>query len=166
MRKSLHAAIDFIPIGIYTRLVRSNRGRCHETSFQRDRMRRLRAGFVTLRPGGVGSPSVPTTWDCPQGLDVGRMKAGESPLDKAAPGSTVPRTEIAADGALRGGRARYGTRRRKASADWLRLVALHPLGLCPKGTEMKAPPRLANNRGGAALADRTTVPHTPRHARA
>ena len=66
-------------------------------------MRRLRAGLVTSHPGGPGSPSVPTTRDCPQGLDAARTKAGESLPDRVSesrpgprPEATVPGTEIAA----------------------------------------------------------------------
>ena len=36
--------------------VRSNRGRCHEASFQRDRMRRLRPCLASTVPGGLGAP--------------------------------------------------------------------------------------------------------------
>jgi hypothetical protein len=45
----------------YCRRVRSNRGRCHETSFQRDRMRPLRARLVTSHSGGSGLRSGTTT---------------------------------------------------------------------------------------------------------
>src|SRR5674476_618669 len=52
----------------------------------RERMRRPRAGFASLPPGGPGQPSVPTTRDCPHGLDAARTKAGESLPDRG-PGS-------------------------------------------------------------------------------
>jgi hypothetical protein len=41
-------------------------------------VRRLRMCLARTSPGGLGSPSVPTTWGCPQGLDEGRMNPGES----------------------------------------------------------------------------------------
>ena len=79
------------------------------------------------------------------------MKAGESPLDKAAAGSTVPKPKIAAMERCEAGvpgMARDAARRRLIGcASWRSI----PSGL-PRGNGMKAPPRLANNRGGAALA--------------
>jgi len=44
-------------------------------------MRRPRAGLVTPRSGGLGSPSAPTMRGRLQWLDVAGMKAGESPPD-------------------------------------------------------------------------------------
>ena len=51
----------------------------------RGRLRRLRAGLVTPLPGGLGSPSVPTTRDCLEWLDAARTKAGESLPDRVEP---------------------------------------------------------------------------------
>ncbi len=43
-----------------------------EASNKRSRMRRLRAWFVTTRPGGERPPTGPTTWLCLQWLHAVR----------------------------------------------------------------------------------------------
>jgi hypothetical protein len=59
-------------------------------------MPRLRAGLVTLLPGGLGPPSAPTTRGRLHWLDAARTKAGESLPDRgpsrapSAPGSHGP----------------------------------------------------------------------------
>jgi hypothetical protein len=59
--RSLGMALDFIPLyGLYS-FIPSNRGRCHETSFQRDGMRLLRARLVTSLWGGPGHRLADTT---------------------------------------------------------------------------------------------------------
>jgi len=52
----------------------------------REEMRRPRAGFASLPPGGPGQPSAPTTWGRLNWLDAARTKAGESLPDRG-PGS-------------------------------------------------------------------------------
>ena len=52
----------------------------------REEMRRPRAGFASLPPGGPGQPSAPTTWRRLNWLDAARTKAGESLPDRG-PGS-------------------------------------------------------------------------------
>ena len=87
----------------------------------RGRLRRLRAGLVTPSPGGLGSPSVPTTRDCLEWLDAARTKGGESCPDRepsrapSAPGSYGPgdrnrRVERRVASVLRKGR--HAARRR------------------------------------------------------
>ena len=80
-------------------------------------MRRPRAGFASLPPGGPGQPSVPTKRDCPS---VGwtwrgrrRAKAcriGGPAGPRRRPEVTAPGTEIAAWRAERRPRSRKGTR--------------------------------------------------------
>ena len=41
-------------------------------------LRRLRSCLASMSPGGLGSPSAPTTRGCPFGLDAGRMKAAKA----------------------------------------------------------------------------------------
>jgi len=87
-------------------------------------MRRPRAGFVSLPPGGPGQPSVPTTRDCPHGLDAARTKAGESLPDRGPGSGPVrvrklrPRGQKSRDGAPRGARVprTRGAARRKTGA--------------------------------------------------
>jgi hypothetical protein len=66
----------------------------------REGMRRPRAGFASLPPGGPGQPSAPTTWGRLNWLDAARTKAGESLPDRGArlgprsrPEATAPGTE-------------------------------------------------------------------------
>ena len=49
--------LDLIPISLYSYPIPPIRGRSHETSFERGGRRRLRAGFVTPLPGGLGTPT-------------------------------------------------------------------------------------------------------------
>ena len=67
--------------------------------------RGARAGVRTLRPGGLGGPSAPTTRGCLQWLDEEETKGGESlpgqgvtsPASRSPPGSMGPGTQIAAN---------------------------------------------------------------------
>lgn len=68
--------------------------------------RGARAGIRTLRPGGLGGPSAPTTRGCLQWLDEEETKGGESlpgrqgvksPASRSPPGSMGPGTQIAAN---------------------------------------------------------------------
>ena len=105
-------------------------------------MRRLRAGLVTPPPGGLGSPSGPTTRDCLRWLDAARTKGGESRPDqglsqKPTPGprpEARPRgTEIAAV-ERREAPASF-TRRTRQDGRLVRRLALHSLGLGPREKE-------------------------------
>ena len=80
--------------------------------------RGARAGIRTLRPGGLGGPSAPTTRGCLRWLDEEETKGGESlpgrqgvksPASCSPPGSTGPGTQIAANWSA-GWRARRKTR--------------------------------------------------------
>jgi hypothetical protein len=91
----------------------------------REGMRRPRAGFASLPPGGPGQPSVPTYEGLPiGGLDAARTKAGESLPDRG-PGSGPVRVrklrplgQKSRDGAPRGARVprTRGAARRKTGA--------------------------------------------------
>ena len=68
--------------------------------------RGARAGIRTLRPGGLGGPSAPTTRGCLRWLDEEETKGGESlpgrqrvtsPASRSPPGSMGPGTQIAAN---------------------------------------------------------------------
>jgi hypothetical protein len=73
--------LDLRPFPAYSPIVLLFEGRLPETCRRRSRMWRPRAGLVTPRSGGLGSPSAPTTRGCLQWLDVVGMKEGESPPD-------------------------------------------------------------------------------------
>ena len=66
--------------------------------------RRPRMCLASASPGGLGQPSVPTTWDCLRWLDgEGRTRAEARGIrgvksPPSDPGSAVPRTQIAAVG--------------------------------------------------------------------
>jgi len=102
-------------------------------------MRRLRAGLVTSRPGRLGQPSAPTTWGCLRWLDAVRMNGGGSRRDQgptgalSAPGSTVPRREIAAGGAPRGVRGLAASR--KSARRALRLASV-AISIAPFGAPL------------------------------
>src|SRR5664279_5748207 len=95
--------LDIYSYRIIVPVVSSSEGALMRRHGGREGMRRPRAGFASLPPGGPGPPSVPTTRDCPQGLHAARTKAGESLPDRG-PGSGPVRarklrsrgTEIAA----------------------------------------------------------------------
>lgn len=78
--------------------VRLTEGRRPEAFGWRSRMRRPRACLARTLPGGLGSPSGPTTGARLERLDAGRVKGGESCPDRGGenlpgPGSTVPGTQ-------------------------------------------------------------------------
>ena len=57
LREKISTAVfDFNPITEYSPSVRSARGRSHEASCGRDRMRRLRACLASTHSGGAGAP--------------------------------------------------------------------------------------------------------------
>jgi hypothetical protein len=120
-------------------------------------VRRLRAGLVTPSPGGLGSPSVPTTRDCLEWLDAARTKAGESLPDRGpsrapfAPGSYGPGDRKAAMERREARASRQTRPRRKAWILRMRRLALHSLVLC-EGERKAGVPRAAKNRGGEACA--------------
>jgi hypothetical protein len=136
--------------------------------------RRLRVWLATTSPGGPGSPSAPTKWGCPQGLDVGRMNAGESLRDQvelvspSGPGSTVPRPKIAAVERRKatrrpdaGAHAAMGPRFRReapaAEATRMRLSALRLPRVFPARRHPRPP-----GIGGHAQSDRKRT-HWKRH---
>ena len=93
------------------------RGRHHETSCWRGGMRRLRAGLVTSPPGGLGSPSAPTTRGRSQGAGRGPDERGGNPPGSRrayapcpSPEVTVPKPKIAAVERRKARRPRDGRR--------------------------------------------------------
>ena len=90
----------------------------------REGMRRPRAGFASLPPGGPGQPSVPTTRDCPS---VGWTRRGRRRAKAYRIGARLgpvrvrklrPRGQKSRDGAPRGARVprTRGAARRKTGA--------------------------------------------------
>ena len=128
-------------------------------------MRRMRAGRDAAPagpassaglPGGLGSPSVPTTWGCLRWLDAGRTNGAKAPgsggrrVRRPTP-EARSRSPKSRGEAPKGAPARVMGRRPGRFRDrpgreaghgcgdpHQRLSALHPLGLCPRG---KACPR-------------------------
>src|SRR3954471_12400977 len=102
IKKTLDFAVDNVNnIGLYSPYP-THRGRCHEASCWRSGVRRPRLCLAHTGPGGLGQPSVPTTWGCLQWLEGEGRTRGEArgirgvkspPSD---PGSAVPRTQTAA----------------------------------------------------------------------
>ncbi len=140
---------------LYTCLIPPNRGRCHETSFQRGGMRRPRAGDETYppHPGGAGAPPAGTmtrreeladgraAWPArgakarlPKRGCVGASKAGRRGRRKRGPAPDKRRR-----GAPRG--ARVARKGRAARNKRQRLAALHPLGFFAGGRLPRAPCR-------------------------
>ena len=83
-------------------------GASPEAHRRRSGMRRPRARFAALLPGGPGQPSGPTTGVCLQWLDGAGCAGAKAPPIREAPlkgvlpsrnGRTAPGTEIAAGGA-------------------------------------------------------------------
>src|ERR1700684_1783170 len=92
-------------------LTGSSRGVFRRRSERRSRPRRPRARLVTWHPGGLGSPSAPTTGSCLQWLH-GWRRRGRKPLDRGSEELSAAHTEVrsrgqknATDGAPRGARA-------------------------------------------------------------
>ena len=76
----------------------------------REGMRRPRAGFASLPPGGPGQPSAPTTWGRLNWLDAARTKAGESLPDRG------PSRAPSASGSYGPGDRKAAMERREAPA--------------------------------------------------
>ena len=147
----------------YNAGVRSNEGRCHETSLQRDRMRRLRAGFVTPHSGGSGTPvgrhqdrsaGSLLDWDrTPMSTSQETRPGAEPPTPcgawreprwsarrRASPALGRPRRPASARYASYGGLKSAEARQREGGKAWnlrMRHLALRPL-FPKKGNEMKA----------------------------
>ena len=117
-------------------------------------------------PGGLGSPSAPTTWDCLRWLDAGRTNAGESLPDQGGEEPAVrPRKHGPGDTNRRGGAPKGDAPRARARApqgvglDEQRLSALRPLTFRGHGTKARpAPlnsPGLAHSRVRKAAAEKS-----------
>ena len=148
------------------------RGAFCRTLYSAGRGRRPLLRLVIAAPGGLGSPSVPTTRDCLQWLDAARTNAGESLRDQGGRMPPVrarkhgPEAKNRRCGAPEGdapyvtGRAR---RSRKAKA-WTKEVAPlgAPLPRCARGqASRKAGRRFAHHSGACARGDdRAHLPHT------
>ena len=121
LREKISTAVfDFNPTTEYSPSVRSARGRSHEASCGRDRMRRLRACLASTHSGGAGAPpgghyGLPAR----ELADGGRPQVGRPP--QSVPGR---RKEERRDGAPRG--ARVLERERGTTEQWLRHLARHP----------------------------------------
>jgi hypothetical protein len=124
-------------------------------------MRRLRAGFVTPLPGGLGQPSVPTKGDCLEWLDAAWTKGGESCPDQG--GRSLPvRARKHGPGDRK---AAWSAERRPRSPQWsaatddlVRRLALHfPRLMSRAGRGNTAPPRRSNNRGVGACPTATSL---------
>ena len=115
-------------------------------------MRRLRAGLVTPLPGGLGSPSVPTTRDCPSvgWTRHGRRRAKARRIGSSqkppgsAPGSYGPGDRNRRCGAPRGARAPQGARHGRKTA----ALRGAPPPFFERGTGRQATPGASTKNSG------------------
>ena len=128
--------------------------------------RRPRMCLASASPGGLGQPSVPTTWDCLRWLDgEGRTRAEARGIrgvksPPSDPGSAVPRTQIAAVGRRKATRSPLRARPPKLAMSaraWrakaggttrLRLSALRSLG---QGANSPGPWGISKGQLGRAI---------------
>jgi hypothetical protein len=118
-------------------------------------MRRPRARFAASLPGGLGSPSAPTTRGCLEWLDEVSMKGGESCPDR---GGRMPpvgtrkirsRGQKSRDGAPRGAASSKGD----AHIENGRAARCSIPSIFARGTKSDdGVPGAAKNTGGGALA--------------
>ena len=123
-----------------------HRGRSHEASCWRDRMRRLRAGLVTPHSGGpgTGSGGIRTP---PRGARWTGTGANASSQETRTRGQKSPRWRAAGRAPLR----QRVPALRQARIYWMRRVVLHPLRPRPKADERPAP---AGREDGVPGADK------------
>src|SRR4051794_10245164 len=80
--------LTFRFVGLYSPYP-THRGRCHEASCWRSGVRRPRLGLAHTGPGGLGSPSVPTTWGRPFQGWTREGRAGRKPRARVDEESAV-----------------------------------------------------------------------------